>query len=174
MAEFLRHASRHVHATIAKHVKAGLTELNWTDPALTPLGASAVRFQTTSALQGGRPGAGVSPGLVSITLGNEAPPSEEEMGGPLHLQEYPIFIDVFMETEGECTALACDVRDILLGRFEFAGRVLPVVDQVTSTDVPGWILELDDVERMSPEHTFSIQWQVVKVTASAYYNEVVY
>jgi len=174
MVDFLRHASRHVHATVAKHVKAGLTELDWTDPANTPLGAPAVRFQTTTALQGGKLGSGVGAGLVSIVLGNELMPDPEELGGPLFRQDYPFFIDLFMETDGEATALACDIRDILLGRFEFAGRTLPVVDQVTSTPVPGWLIEFEDVERMSPDHTFSIQWQVVKVTASTYYNEVVY
>lgn len=171
---FLRHASRHVHQTMADHILNGLEELNWTDPMLTPLGAPAVRLQTTPALQGGRLGANVAAGLVSVTLGNEFAPDLEEMGGPLSSQEYPVFIDMFMGTEGEALALACDIRDILLGRFEFAKRHLAVVDQVTSTSVPGWMIELDDVERVSPDHNYSLHWQVVKVTATTYYNEVTY
>lgn len=171
---FLRHASRHVHATVANHVKAGLTELGWDDAATTPLGAPAVSVQTTAALTGGRVDKKVTAGLVSITLGNEFAPDPQELGGALFLQEYPIFIDVFMGTEGETTALACDIRDILLGRFEFAGRSIPVVDQVTSTPVDGWRIEFDDVERTTPENTYSLFWQVVKVTAATYYPEVVF
>lgn len=168
---FLRHASRHVHASVANYVKAGLTELGWDDPATTPFGAPAVRVQTTAALTGGRVGTSVSPGLVSITLGNERAPSMEELGGPLASQDYPIFIDVFMGTEGECTALATDIRDHLLGRFEFSKRSIPVRDQATSTDVPGWSIEFDDLERVSPDNTYSLYWQVVHVTATTFFNE---
>jgi hypothetical protein len=171
---FLRHASRHVHASVANYVKAGLTELNWDDPALTPLGAPAVRVQTTSPVAGERLAATVSPGLVAVSLGNEFSPDPQELGGGLHMQEYPFFVDVFMGSEGECTALACDIRDMFLGRFEFAARAIPVVDQVTGTSVDGWKIEFDDIQRITPDHTYSVHWQVVRVTASTYYPEVVW
>ena len=171
---FLRHASRHVHASVANYVKAGLTELDWMDPAQTPLGAPAVSVRTTSPVTGGKLESGITPGLVYVTLGNEFRPDPQELGGALHMQEYPFFIDCFMGTEGEGTALACDVRDLLLGRFEFASRAIPVTDQVLGTSVPGWKIEFDDVERVVPDHSYSIHWQVVRVTASTYYPEVVF
>lgn len=172
---FLRHASRHVHASVANYVKAGLTELNWDDPANTPLGAPAVRVQTTSPVTGDKLASSVSAGLVAVSLGNEFNPDPQELGGGLHMQEYPFFVDVFMDTEGECTALACDIRDMFLGRFEdFSARWIPVTDQVLSTPVPGWKIEFDDVERVSPDHSYSFHWQVVRVTAQVYYPEVVW
>lgn len=171
---FLRHASRHVHHTVANRIKDGLDQLGWTDPTTTPLGAPAVVIQTEPVLTGGRTTTKLAAGMVSITLGDEFPPDPEELGGALFSQDYPIFIDVFGNTDGETTALACDVRDILLARFDFASRFFPVVDQVTSTDVPDWVIELDDVERLRPDNTYALYWQVVKVTATVFFPEVVY
>ena len=35
-------------------------------------------------------------------------------------------------------------------------------------------IEFDDVQRVTPDHTYSVHWQVVRVTASTYYPEVVW
>jgi len=173
---FLRHAPRHVHHTVANVIEAQMTALNWKDPSATPLGAPVLRFTREAPLAGGRTTGidKISPGLVTITLGDELPSREEELGGPLSSQEYPIFVDVFMGTDGEATAVASDVRDILLGRFPGTQRSLDVIDQATGTPVDGWRIELDDVERARPNHNYQVHWQVVKVTATTYFNEVSY
>lgn len=170
---FLRHAARHVHYTVANAIEGAMTTMHWSDPAATPLGATPLRYVREPPLSGGRTLGveKVSAGLVTITMGDEPPPVEEELGGPLSSQEYPIFVDIFMGTDGEATAVASDVRDILLGRFPGTKRIIPVVDQVTQTPVDGWKIELDDVERARPQHNFQIHWQVVKVTATTYFQE---
>lgn len=171
---FLRHASRHVHHTVANHIEGALAQLGWTDAATTPFGAPALKFQRTVALSGGRVDTKIEPGLVSITLGDEFNPDMEEMGGPLARQDYPIFVDIFMDTDATALSVAVDVEDILLGRFEFAKRFIPVIDQALGQPVVGWQIELDDVERVRPDSTYQFYWQVVKVTAVTHFNEVAY
>lgn len=171
---FLRHASRHVHHTVANYVKAGLDELGWTASSASqrPFGAAQFVVRTDVAISD-RERKAISDGLVAVSLGNEAPPDPEELGGAIASQEYPIFVDVFSEVETHGLTCASDIRDHLLGRFEFSQRWLPVIDQSTATAVAGWRLELDDIERVYPDQPFPIHWQVVKVTAVAHFPEVI-
>lgn len=171
---FLRHAARHVHHTVANYVTANLTALDWLTPDETPFGAPLVEVRTSKAITGGTLGKTTKAGVVAVTLGNETTPDPEELGGPLTSQEYPLFIDIFQDTEATTLALATDIKDICLGRFPGATRYLPVIDQATSLAVPGWRIELDDVERVEPDSNFALFWQVVKVTAIAYFPEEVY
>lgn len=75
-----------------------------------------------------------------------------------------------MNAEALALALASDIRDILLGR-NGGTRFLPVINQVDNTVVPGWLLEIDDVERIRPDHALPMSWQVVKATACGYFQE---
>lgn len=171
---FLRHAARHVHHTVANHVETQLGVLNWTTVGQVPFDSPVVQVRRTAAIVGGTLGKTTKAGTVAITIGTEFAPGSEEMGGALSSQEYPIFIDVFQDTEATTLALALDIKDILLGRFPGTARYLPVIDQTTGTPVDGWKIELDDVERVEPDYNFALFWQIVKVTAVAYYPEVVY
>jgi len=171
---YLRHASRHVHYTVANYVQAQLTALDWLDPDSTPFGAKPVRIIKTPAVLGDALVGDITAGTVAITLGDEYGPDSEELGGPLYSQEYPIFIDVFQDTHSTALALASDIRDILLARLPGTQRWLDVVNQVNAQVVPGWKLELEDVERVSPETVLPLRWQVVKVTAVAYFPEVTF
>lgn len=169
---YLRHASRHVHHTVANHLKAQLDALGWTDAATTPFGATPARVITTAAVVGSQLDSKVTAGTIAVTLGDEFGPDLEELGGPFTSQEYPIFVDVFQDSSTAALTLASDIRDIFLGRVEGSKRWLPVIDQSTKAQVAGWVLELDDVDRVSPETAMPLRWQVVKVTATAYFNDV--
>ena len=171
---FLRHAGRHVHHTVANHIETQLGVLNWTTVGNVPFDSPPVQVRRTSAIVGGTLGKTTKAGTVAVTLGNEFASDPEELGGPLSSQEYPIFIDVFQDTEATTLALALDVKDILMGRFPNTSRFLPVIDQTTGTPVDGWKIEFDDVERVEPDYNFALFWQVVKVTAVAYFPEVIY
>lgn len=171
---YLRHASRHVHHTVANYIAEQLTALNWMDEANTPFGAIPVRIMKTPSVIGGQLADNVTAGVVSITLGDESNPDPEELGGALFSQEYPIFIDIFQDSYAVALSLANDVRDILLGRLPDTQRWLDVVNQTNAQVVPGWKLELEDVERVSPETVMPLRWQVVKVTAVAYFPEVTF
>lgn len=171
---FLRHAARHVHYTVADYIEAQLADLDWTTEGSTPFGATALTFQRFPAVTGDPTKAQIAPGTVAITLGNELAPDPQELGGPLTLQEYPIFVDVFMEKDAEAVAVATDVRDILLGRLPGTHRFLDLVDQLTDLPVPGWKIELDDVQRVRPDSVLPVHWHSVHVAANAYFNETVY
>lgn len=171
---YLRHASRHVHHTVANYVAQHLELLDWTDAASTPFGAKPVRIQRTPSVLGDKLADGVTAGVVSITLGDEYGPDPEELGGALSSQEYPLFIDIFQDTHGAALALANDVRDILLARLPGTQRWLDVINQSTGAVVPGWKLELEDIDRVSPETVMPLRWQVVKLTATAYFPEVTF
>lgn len=172
---FLRHAGRHIQKTILDYLTEQLDELGWRDAETTPFGATPVTIVSHSVVMGDRlDETQVAAGLISVTLGDELSSSMEELGGPLAVQEYPIFIDIFQDNEATTTALATDVRDIFMGRFDGSQRFLPVINGATGAVVAGWMIEFEDVERVRPETTLPYFWQVVKVTATTYFPEVVY
>lgn len=174
---WLRHAGRHVHHTAANYLKVQLDALDWlgTDPNVAvPFGAPPVTLLTAPVIIGEKLSEQVKAGTVAITLGDEQPSDMEEMGGPLAAQGYPLFIDIFSDTEETTLALATDVRDIFMGRLAGTQRFLDVVNQATTVAVPGWRMEFEDVERLKPNVSFPLYWQVVKVTAMTYFPEVTY
>jgi hypothetical protein len=172
---FLRHAGRHVHKTVLDYLTAQLDDLGWRDAATTPFGATPVTIISRPVYMGDKLDATqIAPGVVAVTLGDEGAPSEEELGGPLSLQEYPIFVDVFGDNEATTLALATDIKDIFMGRFEGSQRFLRVKNGSTGVEVAGWRMEFEDVERVRPETSQPYHWQVVKVTATTYFPEVVY
>jgi hypothetical protein len=172
---FLRHAGRHIHKTLADHLSSQLTALGWMDPDTTPYGATPVTLITRPVVMGNNlDRETVTAGLVAVTLGDEQLVDMQELGGPLAAQGYPFFVDVFGDNDAIATALATDIRDILLGRFTGSARWLRVLDGATGAVVPDWLIEIDDVERVRPETTQPVFWQTVKFTATTYFPEVVY
>jgi len=161
-----------LHATVASYIETQLTALGWTTPGSTPFGAPVLTYISTWP-QEWQTIAQLQPGTFAITIGDEQDSTPEELGGVLVVQEIPIFCDMFMDNEGTALALACDVRDIVKGRLSGTVMTLALKDFTASTptDVPGWSIELGDVVREVPLST-APQWQVVKVTASCYFNEV--
>lgn len=172
--EYLRHATRHVHHTVANEVQAQLTELGWMTDGEVPFGATKVTMIRTPAFVGSTLHKSITAGVLAVTVGDEFMPTMEELGGPLSVQEYPLFFDVFQDSDAAAVALASDIRDILLGRLPGTRRFLDVINQVTGQVVPGWKLEFDDIDRTSPNLTAPLNWQVVKATAVAYFPEVAY
>jgi hypothetical protein len=171
---YLRHASRHVHHTVANYIADNLATLGWTVEGSVPFDSPVVKIWKSSAIIAGGLDRNVVPGTVAINLGNEPMSDPEELGGPLSSQEYPIFADVFQDKESTCLALANDIKDIVMGRLPGTRRGMPVINQMTALAEPGWWIELEDIERVKPESNFALHWQVVKVTATTYFNEVRY
>lgn len=172
--DFLRHAGRHVLHSVANYVEEQLDELLWTQAEGVPFGAARVKLIRTPAFVGGSLDKNIQAGIVSVSLGDEFAPNMEELGGALASQEYPLFFDVFQDSNASALTLATDIRDILLGRLPGTQRWLDVIDQAFQTPVPGWKLEFEDVERVQPETSSPLNWQVVKVVAVAYFPEVTY
>lgn len=172
---WLRHAPRHIHATIVDYLTAQLDALGWTDPddIDRPFGAPQITIQTFLPPESefNR----IQAGLLAITLGDEVDADEEELGGPLHSQELPFFVDVFMDKDAHALALATDVRDILRGRFQDGKRMLTVQNHAESPpeDVDGWRFEFVDIER-EQIYRLPIYWQTIRATALIEFPEEVW
>lgn len=169
---WLRFATRHIHGTVTNYLTDRLDELTWTT-VTPPLGAPQVRIQAFMPPESEL--TSVQSGLLAISLGDEVDALEEEMGGPLHSQEFPIFVDIFMEKEAHALSLATDVRDIFRGRLANTVRSMPVMDQTQTPPVAvvGWRMEFQDVQRERIDR-LPIFWQSVKVTAFIEFPEVLY
>ncbi len=164
---YLRHSTRHAHQSLIDYLKYRLELLNWTDPDNVPFGSPAVviksgfpdEWDTNSVLD---------PGMLVITVGDEAPAREAELG-PLASIEIPFFVDCFMDTDGVALALSCDVRDILTGRFAGTKASLPVYDYSDGEPFEsGYVMEFEDTERDRVKN----KWHVVKTSAIMYFNDV--
>src|SRR3954468_164793 len=113
-SSWLRFSNRHIHATVVDYLTTQPDAWDWlkTSP---PLGANPITLQTylpkESELKD------IQAGTVAVTLGDEDDAVDEEMGGPLHSQDLPIFIDIFQEQDGHALSLASDIRDIFRGRL---------------------------------------------------------
>lgn len=171
---FLRHAGRHIHKTVLDYLDVQLTALDWRSATNSPFGATPITMISRPVVMGDRLDEAIKPGVVAVSLGDELASTMEEVGGPLAVQEYPFFIDIFQDNEATAVALATDVRDIFMGRLPGTKRFLPVKNGATGATVPGWQIEFEDVERVRPETAMPYHWQVVKVTATTYFPEVVY
>ena len=161
----MRHFARHLHATIQNQVEAHLVTMGWlTDGTVgfVPLlGALPVVFQRQrpdeSILQS------LKPNLVAVSFGGETDDEDEQLGGGLISQEHVMFVDVYAENDAVAVALACDVRDLLAGRF--GSRYFRVKDQVTGTDVLGYLAEYDEVFREPADRELpNVRWQIVRAT----------
>jgi len=169
---WLRHSPRHIHATIVDYLTGQLDALGWTT-STPPFGATQVRIQTYMPPESEL--TKVTSGLLAITLGDEFDAREEEMGGPLHSQEMPFFVDIFQDKSAHALSLATDVRDALRGRLPSAKRVLTVQDhaQDPPTPVNGWRFEFVEVER-AQIYRLPIYWQTVRCTAAVEFPEEVW
>lgn len=175
---WLRHAARHIHHGVHDYVAAHLDELGWTspDPTVRPFGelSSQVVLWDVPALTEDGLVKGVANGVVACSIGDELPADMEELGGALASQEYPMYWDVFQDSDAVTLALASDIRDILMGRLPGTRRSLPLTNAATGAAVSGWHIELEEVERARPDRRVALHWHVVRATATAYFPEVQY
>lgn len=170
----IRYSSRAVHVSVVNYLDTALAALGWMDPTTTPFGAPALDVRSAVPRPHQTDLASIVPGVVGITLGDNDDAEPQEVGGPLYLIEYPIFVDIYMDKDAHALAVAQDVWDICAGRLPGTSRYQPVTDLVTGELATGWLIELTDLERTRPTHDLKIHWQVVKVTASTYFPEVAY
>lgn len=170
----MRYSSRSIHQSVANELTDQLGAIGWTSEGQTPFGAPKLRITTHTPRPHQTDQASISAGAVVITLGDNIDADPQEMGGPLSMIEYPIFVDIYMDKDAHALAVAQDVTDIFAGRVPGTSRFLPVIDLTTGYAAPGWLIELTDIERTRPVHDLKVHWQVVKVTASTYFPEVAY
>jgi hypothetical protein len=172
---FLRHPTRQVHHTVANHLETGLATLGWTVAGQTPFGAPVVDLTTLSGTFGAKEAGTVTDGSAVLSLGPEAGPESEELGGPLHRADLAMVLDVFMSKAAYASTLLEDCRDILLGRLPAPGpRSIPVVDQNAGTAAVGWMLSFGDLELRTPDRINALHWRALAFTVEIRFPEAVY
>lgn len=167
-----RYMPRTILHTVADSLTTQLDTLGWT-AADGLFGGATVKVRTTPTVMSDGLIDGLEAGTLSIVLGTELNPVDEELGGHLASQEYPVFVDCFQNAYAVGLNLATDVRDFFLGRLPGSKRSFLPQDPVTHEVIDGWVCYFEDVERVQPDYRGPLHWQSVKVTVRAEFNEVI-
>jgi hypothetical protein len=161
----MRHLSRHLHATIPNQVEAHLVATGWlTDgtPGFVPLlGALPVEYLRQ------RPDENIlkslKPNMVAVSFGGRTDDEEEQLGGGLLSHEHVVFVDVYAENDAVASALTEDIRDLFAGRF--GSRYFQLIDQATTTPVPGYLCEYDEIFMEPADRELpKVRWHIVRGT----------
>ena len=164
----LRFRVRHVHKTIADYLEAELADLGWVNE---PVNCATVPM-TFLEFQPDEAGKTIAANTVAITLGDEPPALDIEMGDGLREIAFPVFVDVYGANQSIAASIASDIKSLLEDRY------MPVLDFVTSaTGTPTSErieLDKDDVSIEKPDAAAGAQdfrrfWRVVKTTARVHY-----
>lgn len=174
----LRFRYRHVHATLFDYVRAQLIELGWGNaalPATDPVNL-AVNFGTAAATyidnQPDEAGIAVQPNTIAVTLGDEPPAEDLELGGGLIEVAFPVYVDVYGANQSIAVSIASDVKAILEDRFltvcDYTARPPAPTDEVIA-------LDKEDIDVSRPQAALGSQdfkryWRVVKASARVHYN----
>jgi hypothetical protein len=142
-----------VHRTLYDHITQALAELGWTttglfsQPPLEVFDVLPRNWQPDAQLQNAH---------SAISIGDEKPTDDEEMGGPLVMSWWPLFFDCYFEDDPVSLACANDVRDIMMGRFDvFANKIsLPVYNYFVNPPevVEGWRIYMRNVQIERVKH----------------------
>ena len=165
MAFYLRHATRHMHQTLADLVQQWMDSLYWFGPVeLVPFGTTPARFQigrmdeaTVRAATGN---------VIVVSFGDEPDHAEIELGGGMVLQEYVMFVDCLADSDAVALAMACDVRDRLQGVAPGTSRFGQLCDYTFNPPdpLPDHQFEFTEVLRTKPEVAYRSNWHVVNAT----------
>ncbi len=164
----IRFRSRHLHATVVALMRTELDALGWM--------SAPINFSTAPCVvldyQPDERGTPIVTNTVSVTLANYSYDVDEELGakgGGLRSAPYVLLVDVYMAEQALAIAITDDVRDI------FTDAAFALVDQVTATDVPNTMIEVERVE--GPEkppaalgaEQFKKYWRVMQLNTRLYY-----
>jgi len=109
MPGVIRHQQRHVHQTIYQHVRAALGLAGWMG-GTPPFNAVPVTMLDIQPIEGG-----VVPALncVAVTMGEERPFMDLEMGAGLTGGSIDFYCDVFGQDLSTAVAICDDIRDAM-------------------------------------------------------------
>lgn len=157
----MRFRPRHVHQTVVQFVETQLDDLGWVTPP--------INFGTTTVVvDSAEPDFGQTTlpdgNLVGISMGDEPPNWEEELGGAVESVNFVVFLDVIGATESVAVSIAADLKELL------RNKVLTLQDFTLSVDSPSpttHFIEFESVMVETPTATVMDRrrWRVVKVTA---------
>ncbi len=165
----VRFRTRFLHATIVDIVRENLLTLGW---AADPVNFSTHPVRVIDYQPDDR-AERVAVNTVAVTIGDVGNAVDEELGashGGLRSQEYPIFIDVYMEEQALSVALIDDLRDV------FTDAIFPLRDKIHGGDVPAAQVAVEEVigpERppaASSNDHFKRYWRILRLGVVLYYN----
>lgn len=161
----MRHIPRHVLQTCTDQVQTILEATGWvTDP---------VNFgQPAATVESGQPplyGQVALPAgnAVHVSLGDEPPTDEEELGGHLESVNFPLFVDIFGTSHTIATAIAADIKEAL------RNRLLIIFDYAEQAD-SDHLIEFQHVAVETPQVSVNVdarRWRVVKAIAHTILND---
>jgi len=167
----LRFRSRHVHKTVADYLEAGLTDLGWVNAPVN-FGTTPVTF---SEFEPDEPNpTEIKVNTVSITMGDELPDEELELGGRLLSTKYVLFVDVYGANRSVANSICSDAKALLVDLY------LPVRDFTTdnagiaTTELLGIDRDTVLVERpaeAADAKDIRKNWRVVKATIEVTFQE---
>lgn len=106
----MRHATRHIHATLVDLVRTYLDDAGWITPPIN-YGATKVTIQPVAPSVPSN----TEPNTVGVSLEYPDSSREAELGGGLMRRRYSLFVDVFGENDSTTKALVDDVCELLDG-----------------------------------------------------------
>lgn len=156
----VRHAVRHVRASMEQMLTDFLVEYGWKGPT-PPYGAEPFTIVCAPP----RP-ADLKPAAqgntVFISHGDEDQYVDTQLGGGILQAEHILFVDVVSEKPAIALAVAADIKDRLCGLFG-GSRFLRPVDAGTGVPLSGFLGEFVDVIREQPNPDVA-SWQSIKAT----------
>lgn len=167
----LRFRSRHVHKTVADYLESGLDDLGWVTAPVN-FGTPAVTF---SEFEPDEPNpTEIKVNTVSITMGDELPDEELELGGRLLSTKWVLFVDVYGANRSVANSICSDVKTLL------ADLYLPVLDFTASNE--GYAtnerltVDRDTILVERPAEAADVKdirknWRVVKATIEVTFQE---
>lgn len=155
----IRHASRHVQASITSTLTTFLRQYGWTTEA-PPLQAKT--FTILERQPNPSDLTAVKANTIFIGYGDESTARDRQLGGGILRREIVVFVDILSENQSIGVAVAGDVKDRVEGLIGGA-RYLRPWDQATGHELPGYIGEFDEFTR-SPGEGSNLDWQTVQGT----------
>ena len=175
----MRWPTRQLQASVEKHLREGLTALDWfADPPVNT--AHPVVWDpdhdTEGLVAGGGPQA---ENLIGLSVGDVPDTRPQEIGQGLVAVNVPVFVDIYGENRSVSLNLSDDVMGILQGEVWSNSRYVPFYDfSVTpALLVTDRAIEARIVEARWPGQGAGLaqvewkrRWRVVSFTATCYFN----
>lgn len=164
----MRFRSRHVHKTVADAIEAELTALGWVN--------SPVNFGTTPAtfleFQPDVAGVKILPNTIAITLGDEPPITDVELGDGIVSLDYPVFVDIYGEKRSISLSIASDVKDYLQDRYmtvlDYSGTTPATTTEYIEIDRDSVLM--DTPAQVAASQDIRRNWIVVKAMVTVYFS----
>lgn len=159
--EHVRHADRHVEASVVTMLRTFLKDYAWLGPGPAPYGAKPFTFHVAEIHEEDLVPARAN--AVFFALGPRLSPVPMQLGGGILRDERIVFIDVLADSKDIGLAITNDITDRLNGLFGGTSYIRPV-NQQTGVPLPGYVGEFRDVFVEQPRPEVAVNFFSVKAS----------